>query len=57
MFINSVAWQDIEEVYAMEIQVCDDPVNRIHVTAADIIPGRLFSVNFLMWQSSLFYHY
>jgi hypothetical protein len=40
MFINSVAWQDIEEVYAMEVQVCDDPVNRIHVTAANIIPGQ-----------------
>jgi hypothetical protein len=43
MFINSVAWQDIEEVYAMEVQVCDDPVNCIHVTAANIIPGQLFS--------------
>jgi hypothetical protein len=31
-----------EKVYVTEVQVCKDVINHIMVTAADIIPGKLF---------------
>jgi hypothetical protein len=32
-----------EIVYATEVRVCDDLINRIQVTAADIVSGQLLS--------------
>jgi len=41
----SVTWRGMKEkVYATEVRVCDDVINRIQVTAADIVPGQMFFV-------------
>jgi hypothetical protein len=39
----SVPWRGMKEkVYATEVRVCDDLINCIHLTAADIVRGQLF---------------
>jgi hypothetical protein len=39
-----------ESLYAKEIRVCDDMINRIQVTAVDILPGKQFFVRGLIWR-------
>jgi hypothetical protein len=39
-----VPWKGMmDKVYATEVRVCDDIINHIWVTVADILPGQLFS--------------
>jgi hypothetical protein len=32
-----------EKLFATKVRVCDDLINSVHVTTADIVPGQLFS--------------
>jgi hypothetical protein len=39
-----------DKVYATEVRVSDDLINRIQLTAADIVPGQILFVRASTWR-------